>query len=142
MSLQQFFLRPVVTISPRSNITDACHQMAQNNIGCMVVQENSRLCGILTDRDIALKVAGKTKDSRQTRVGEVMTSNPACISVDKNLHDLTRFMHTNHVRRVPIVDGGNKVLGIVTLDDLIAMLSSEIFEIGKTVSETVPIGTA
>jgi CBS domain-containing protein len=142
MSLQEFCQRPVVTISPRSTIADACHQMAQNNIGCMVVQEDGKLTGILTDRDIALKVAGETKDSRQTKVGEVMTPNPMCISVDKNLHELTKFMHTNHVRRVPIVDGGNKVLGIVTLDDLIAMLSSEMFEVGKTVAETVPVGTA
>ncbi len=131
MSLQEFCQRRVVAISPRSNIADACHQMAQNNIGCMVVQENGKLCGILTDRDIALKVAGEAKDARQTKVGDVMTSNPLSISVDKNLRDLTRFMHTNHVRRVPIVDGGNKVLGIVTLDDVLTMLSGEIFEIGK-----------
>jgi len=142
MSLQEFCQRPVVAISPRSSVADACRQMAQNNIGCMVVQEDGKLTGILTDRDIALKVAGETKDSRETKVGEVMTPNPMCISVDKNLHELTRFMHSNHVRRVPIVDSGNKVLGIVTLDDLVAMLSSEMFEIGKTVSETVPMGTA
>jgi len=142
MSLQEFCQRRVVTISPRSSVADACQLMAQNNIGCMVVQEDGKLCGILTDRDIALKVAGETKDSRQTKVGEVMTPNPVAISVDKNLHELTRFMHTNHVRRVPIIDGGNKVLGIVTLDDLIAMLSDEMFEIGKTVSEPIPIGTA
>jgi CBS domain-containing protein len=116
--------------------------MAQNNIGCMVVQEDGRLRGILTDRDIALKVAGETKDSRQTKVGDVMTPNPVCISVDKNLHELTTLMHTHHVRRVPIVDGGNKVLGIVTLDDLIALLSSEMFEIGRTVGQPLPAATA
>jgi CBS domain-containing protein len=116
--------------------------MARNNVGCMVVQEDGKLCGILTDRDIALKVAGKTKDSHQTKVGEVMTSKPVSISVDRNLHDLTRLMHARHVRRVPIVDGANRVLGIVTLDDLITMLGNEMFEIGRTVSETYVIGSA
>jgi CBS domain-containing protein len=110
--------------------------MARNNIGCMVVQENGKLCGIVTDRDIALKVAGESKDSRQTRVGEVMTPNPVSISVNKGLHDLTGLMHSHHVRRVPIIDGVDKVLGIVTLDDLLSMLGNEMFELGKTVSET------
>jgi CBS domain-containing protein len=110
--------------------------MARNNIGCMVVQENGKLCGIVTDRDIALKVAGESKDSRQTRVGEVMTPNPVSISVNKGLHDLTGLMHHHHVRRVPIIDGVDKVLGIVTLDDLLSMLGNEMFELGKTVSET------
>lgn len=142
MSLEEFCRRRVVTVSPNSNIVDACQLMARNNIGCMVAEEDGRLCGILTDRDIALKVAGEAKDPRQTKIGEVMTANPVCISVDKNLHDLTSLMHTRHVRRVPIVDGSNKVLGIVTLDDLIAMLSDEMFEIGKTVSEPLHAGTA
>lgn len=142
MSLQQFCQRPVVTVSPRSNIVDACHVMAQDNIGCIVAQEDGKLCGMLTDRDIALKVAGQRKDSYQTKVGEVMTPDPVCISVNKNLHDLTTLMHAHHVRRVPIIDGADKVLGIVTLDDLIAMLGNEMFEIGMTVSETYPSGTA
>lgn len=142
MSLQEFCRRRVVTVSPKSNIVDACQLMARNNIGCMVAEEDGRLCGILTDRDIALKVAGEAKDPRQTKIDEVMTAKPVCISVDKNLHDLTSLMHTRHVRRVPIVDGSNKVLGIVTLDDLIAMLSDEMFEIGKTISEPLHAGTA
>jgi CBS domain-containing protein len=116
--------------------------MAQDNIGCIVAQEDGKLCGMLTDRDIALKVAGQRKDSYQTKVGEVMTPDPVCISVNKNLHDLTTLMHAHHVRRVPIIDGADKVLGIVTLDDLIAMLGNEMFEIGMTVSETYPSGTA
>jgi CBS domain-containing protein len=102
----------------------------------MVVQENGKLCGMLTDRDIALKVAGDSKDPRQTKVGEVMTPNPVSISVNNGLHDLTSLMHHHHVRRVPIIDGVDKVLGIVTVDDLVSMLGNEMFEIGKTVSET------
>lgn len=139
MSLHEFCRRCVVTISPRSAIVDACQAMARNSVGCIVVQEDGRLCGILTDRDVAIKVAGQGKDARQTKVGEIMTLQPICISVDKSLHELTSLMHTYHVRRVPIVDGVEKVLGIVTLDDLIALLGDEMFEIGKTVSETIPL---
>ena len=142
MSLREFCQRRVVTISPRSNIVDACRLMGGNNIGCMVVEEDGRLCGVLTDRDIALKVAGERKDPEKTKVGQVMTPDPVCISVDKDLHELTILMHAHHVRRVPIVNGFDKVLGIVTMDDLIALLSDEMSEIGKTVSDTFTVGTA
>jgi CBS domain-containing protein len=114
---------------------DACRLLEEYNIGCLVAQEGGKISGILTDRDIALKVAGERKDPERTKVGEIMSPNPVRISVEKNIHDLTTLMHTYHVRRVPIVDGGDKVMGIVTLDDLIALFGNEMWEIGKTVSE-------
>jgi len=135
MSLREFCKRPVVTISPRDTILEACRLLEARNIGCLVAQENGKVSGILTDRDIALKVTGERKDPQLTKVGEIMTQNPIRISVDKNIHDLTNLMHAHHVRRVPIVDGGDKALGIVTMDDLIALLADEMSDLGKTVSE-------
>ena len=142
MSLRKFCQRLVVTISPERSIAEACRLLEEYNIGCMVVEEDRRLCGILTDRDIALKVTGKGKDPQQTKVREVMSSDPVCISVDKSLHELTSLMHNHHVRRVPIVDGADEVLGIVTLDDLIALIGDEMSDIGGTVSEAFFMGTA
>lgn len=136
MSLDMFCKRPVVTISPESTVYEACQFLKDKNIGCVVVQEDGKLSGILTDRDIALKVAGEEKDSRRTKVRDIMTSNPARISADKGLHDLTTLMHALHVRRMPIVDGGGKAVGIVTLDDLLVLFADEMWEMGRTVSET------
>jgi CBS domain-containing protein len=89
-----------------------------------VVEQNGKLCGILTDRDIALRVAGTGKDSRTTRVKEIMTPDPIRIPADKDLPQLTALMHAYHVRRVPIVNGFDTTLGIVTLDDLVAQLGA------------------
>ena len=135
MSLREFCTWPVVSVSPRSTILDACRLLEEYNIGCLVAQEDGKISGILTDRDIALKVTGEKKDPQQTKVGEIMSRNPVRISVDKNIHELTSLMHAHHVRRVPIVDGGDKVVGIVTLDDLIALFGNEMWEISKAVSE-------
>jgi CBS domain-containing protein len=134
MSLQQFCTRSVVTISPDKPAADACRLLQEKNVGCVVATDGDQLQGILTDRDIALKVTGEKRDAQRTTVREVMHANPIRISVDKSLPDLTALMHAHHVRRVPIVNGGNKVLGIVTLDDLLLLLSEEMADIDKGVA--------
>jgi CBS domain-containing protein len=142
MSLQTFCRKPVVRISPETNITEACHLMEQNNIGCLIAEREGKLCGIVTDRDIALRVTGARRDPDKTKVKEIMTPDPIRISIDKDLHHLTAMMHTYHVRRLPIVNGFDTTLGIVTLDDLIAQLGDDMSEIGKAISEEFPEGNA
>ena len=142
MSLQEFCRKPVIEISADANITEACRLMEQNNVGCLVAEHDGKLRGIVTDRDIALKVAGAQRDPRTTKVEDIMTRDPIRISVNSDLHHLTALMHAYHVRRVPIVDGLDTTLGIVTMDDLIALLSEEMSEIGKTISEEFQRGNA
>ncbi len=135
MSLETFCRKPVVRIALDKNVTQACRLMEENNIGCLIAEENGRLCGILTDRDIALKVAGASRDPEQTKVKDIMTPDPIRISVDKDLRQLTSLMHAFHVRRVPIVNGHDTIVGIITLDDIIALLANQMSEIGKAISE-------
>jgi len=142
MSLQNYCRKPVVRISPETNITEACQLMEQNNIGCLVVERAGKLFGIITDRDIALRVTGAKREPDTTKVKDIMTPDPIRISVDKDLHHLTAMMHAYHVRRVPIVNGFDTTLGIVTLDDLIAQLGDDMSEIGKAISEEFPQGNA
>ena len=142
MSLQTYCHKPVVRISPETNITEACQLMEQNNIGCLVAEREGKLCGIVTDRDIALRVTGARRDADKTKVKDIMTPDPIRISVDKELHHLTAMMHAYHVRRVPIVNGFDTTVGIVTLDDLIAQLGDEMSEIGKAIAEEFPPGNA
>ena len=108
--------------------------MKDKNIGCLVVESHDKLCGILTDRDIAMKVTGDNRDPLTTMVEEVMTRDPVCISVD--LPDLISLMQIKQARRIPSMDSLKTVLGIVTMDDLIALLGNEISQIGKLVSKS------
>jgi CBS domain-containing protein len=133
MSLQQFCQRPVIAASPEQTIVEACRLLAENNVGCLVVIDAGKLCGIVTDRDITLKVTGERKDPQQTSVREVMTPHPARLTVDKTLRDLTTLMHMQHVRRVPIVNETNAVVGLVTLDDMLMLLSKEMTDLGQGV---------
>ena len=140
MSLQSFCCKRVVTISPERSIAEACWLMKEKNVGCLVVESQSKLCGIITDRDIALQVTGEEKDPLTTMVREIMTSDPVRISVDKDLPELVSLMHSRHVRRVPIVNDTELTLGIVTLDDLIALFGYEMSELGKAISQELAQG--
>ncbi|HEY3302711.1 MAG TPA: CBS domain-containing protein [Candidatus Binatia bacterium] len=142
MSLREFCQRKVISISPESNILEACRLMETNNIGCLVVQERGKMCGILTDRDIALKVTGESRNPQKTKAREVMSHSPVRIPVEQSLQQLTNLMRVHRVRRVPIVNGMDEVLGIVTMDDIIALLSGEMSDLGRTVGEMLPTGTA
>lgn len=135
MSLENFCRKPVVTILPEQNVAEACRVMEENNIGSLVVEHEGKLCGIITDRDIALKVAGGLRDPQKTAVKEIMTADPIRVSVDKDLRHLTSLMHAFHVRRVPIVNGHDTIVGIITLDDVVALLANEMSEIGKAISD-------
>ena len=135
MSLQRFCKRPLVTIAPEKTILEACQLLKEHNVGCLLVEEHGELCGMLTDRDIALRVTGQGRDPQLTLVGAVMTANPVRILVGSTLHELTMVMHRQHVRRVPIIDESRRPVGIVTLDDLLVLLGDEMSDLAKMVSE-------
>ncbi len=141
MSLQNFCRKPLVKVEPDSTVAQACELMERHNVGSLVVEQNGKLCGIVTDRDIALRVAGARRDAETTRVKEIMTPDPIRISAHKDLPQLTALMHAYHIRRVPIVNGFDTALGIVTLDDLVARLGTEMWQIGKAISEEFPGNT-
>ncbi len=134
MSLQRFCQRPPVTISADQNIVDACRILQEKNVGCVLIEEQGKLRGLLTDRDIALKVTAEKRDPQATKVREVMSTNLTTIPVNRTLHDLTTVMHTYHVRRVPIVDGEDKVVGLVTLDDILILLGQEMSDLSEGIS--------
>jgi CBS domain-containing protein len=142
MSLREFCQRQVISIAPENSIVEACRLMENHDIGCLVVQEKGKMCGILTDRDVALKVSGQSKDPNRTRVREVMSRSPIRIPVDKGLQELTNLMRVHRVRRVPIVDGLDEVLGIVTMDDVLQLIGGEISDLGNALAKTLPAGTA
>jgi CBS domain-containing protein len=142
MSLHEYCRKPLVKIAPETKIVEACQLMEQNNVGCLVAEREGKLCGIVTDRDIALRVTGARRDPETTTVKDIMTPDPVRISVDKDLHHLTALMHAYHVRRVPIINGFDTAVGVVTLDDLIAQLGDEMAELGKAISEEFPQGNA
>jgi len=107
-----------VTLKSSTPVLDAARAIERNNIGAVVVQDQGKVVGILTDRDLAIRVLGRGLDPQKTTVGEVMTTNVASLAPTDTQASAIRLMHARNVRRIPLVEG-ERFVGIVTLDDLL-----------------------
>jgi len=113
---------PVVTIHEKVSIFDACKLMAKNKIGSLVIVENHRPEGIITERDVINKVIALGKDPSKTTVQEVMTKGVTVVDTQATLLQITNLMRQNKYRRMVIVEG-EEVVGIITARDILAMIS-------------------
>jgi len=107
-------------ITPETSARQAARLMEDNDVGSLPVVEsdaNRRLVGVVTDRDLALRVLGRG-ESPEVQVREVMSSNVHSCRVDDSLDDIENAMARNQVRRIPIVDENNRVIGMVAQADL------------------------
>jgi CBS domain-containing protein/uncharacterized protein (DUF2267 family) len=118
MALEQFMTDRLVVQSPGTRIYDAVRAMEDNAIGAVLVHDGERLVGIVTDRDLSLKVIGDDLDAFELQLRDVMSTPVASVPATATVADIADVMIDHHVRRVPIVDGA-VILGIVTIDDLI-----------------------
>lgn len=118
MSLERYRLDRIVIQNPQTRVYDAARAMESNHIGLIVVADHGRIVGVLTDRDIALRVTSFQLDPLQTTLQDVMTENPATLPIEADEQAALELMRDRHVRRLPLVEHGT-VVGIVTLDDLL-----------------------
>src|SRR5688572_23179508 len=118
MSLDRFMRSRLVVQSPSTRIYDAVRAMEDNAIGAVLVHDGGRLVGIVTDRDLCLKVIGDDLDAFDFQLKDVMSSPVASVAAGATVADIAQVMLDRHVRRVPIVNGA-EILGVATLDDLL-----------------------
>jgi CBS domain-containing protein len=109
-----------VTIPSTAGVIEAAQAMEKSHIGDVIVlDESSELCGIVTDRDIALRVAAQGRDPAGTKLGEVCSRDIASLTPNDTVGDAVRLMTEKAIRRLPVIDEG-KPVGIVSLGDLAA----------------------
>jgi len=119
MSLEQYCNgKRVLVQNGDAKAYDVMRAAVANHVGAVLVHEQGRLAGIVTDRDLATRTMGADLDPHQTRLRDVMTPEPVTLPVDATHEQAAMLMRAYHVRRIPITDGGRAV-GIVTLDDLL-----------------------
>lgn len=106
--------------TPETTARDAARMMEENDCGSLPVVESRnsmKLQGIVTDRDLALRILGRGQNP-DTPVREAMTKNVSSVRPDSNLNEVEQLMSSQQVRRIPVVDNQDRVLGIVAQADL------------------------
>jgi CBS domain-containing protein len=133
MLLQDLFRdrKAVITVSPDDTVAQATRKMKEEDVGAVVVIEDEKVVGILTDRDVALTTV-LDDASGDSPVRDVMTKKVETIWGDQGVFNATQYFANCKVRRLPVVEKRtNRLLGLVTVDDLFAFLSRELFNVSK-----------
>jgi CBS domain-containing protein len=115
-------IREIMTADPRTletgaTVAQAAREMRDGDVGSVVVVENGAVAGIVTDRDIAVRVVAEGLDPDATRVSEVATMAPVTLTVDQSVDDAIRLVREQNVRRIIVLQDG-RAAGIVSLGDL------------------------
>jgi CBS domain-containing protein len=126
------FTRKPITVAPSDTLAKAARLMQEHHIGAVVVAEQYRPTGIITDRDIALAVCVHGA-APKAKVASAMTAPVATIHEDEGVLDATQKMMDQHVRRLPIVDENEHLVGLVSIDDLLPLVSRELSNMVGTI---------
>lgn len=116
-SLEQIMTRNVATVSPQQSVADAAQIMSQYNVGSVPVVQNGQCVGIITDRDISLRVTAKGMDASTTKVETVMSKDIITGTPQMDVHEAANILAQHQIRRLPVVEN-NRLTGIVSLGDL------------------------
>ncbi len=124
MKIEDITMRPPVTASPATTVSEAARLMAANAVGSLIITEGDHLVGIVTDRDLVLRVLARNL-AADTRVDDVMSMNVIALDAGADVRDALRAFSVHAVRRLPIVDQG-RVAGLLSLDDLVVVLTNQL----------------
>jgi CBS domain-containing protein len=118
-------------IGENDTILDAAKRLAELDVGAMpICGEDDRLKGMLTDRDIVVKVLAEGRDPASTRAGDLGQGKPVTIGADDSVHEALATMKEHKVRRLPVIDG-HKLIGMISQADLAKNVDEE--EVGELV---------
>ena len=132
MSVGRICSREVHLADPNESAAMAAMRMRNQQVGTLVVlDDQKRPIGILTDRDLTVRVMAAGKDPHAATVGEVMTRSPKSVRDDAPIEDALTQMSELGVRRMLVVDEERRLAGIVSLDDVLSLLGEEISRIGR-----------
>ncbi len=136
MSLKAFMTKDITALPATATVLDAAKFMTDMNVGSVIVTDDKDSpSGLITDRDVVSRVLAQGKDSKSTKIGEIMISPVVTISEDKDIIDATQIMSAHGIRRLPVTGSNGKLEGVVSLDDVLVVLGKEMQNIATTLKK-------
>jgi CBS domain-containing protein len=133
--LGNIFNRDLVAVAPGASLLEVAKLMAKKDVGCVLVVENHKPCGLVTDRDIILHCVALGHNSGTCKVDEVMSTGLKWVKETDGIFDCVRAMRAAKVRRLPVVDEKGHAIGVVSFGDILAVLGTELFDL---IEKTTP----
>ncbi len=139
MTVQRICTCEVDTARPDESVQTAAQRMHDRNVGTLVVVDGeSHPIGIITDRDLTVRVLAAGADPYTTKVGDVMTASPRAIPQTTPIEDALATMRSTTCRRLPVVDAKGRLFGLLTLDDVLSLLAEEFSHISRLLNAESP----
>ena len=112
------------SVKPDDTVFDAVQQMADREVGSLLVMDGEKLVGIVTERDYARKVILEGKSSKKSAVSEVMTRKVLCVTPERTVDECMALMTDKRARHLPVLDH-KRVVGVVSIGDLVKAMIAE-----------------
>lgn len=127
--------RGVRTLSPSDSISRAAQAMDELNVGVIPVCDGDQLVGMVTDRDIVVRGVAQECDLKTTKLADVMSTNVRCATEDQNIDEILGQMGDSQIRRMPVVDGNKRLVGIVSLGDIADKDKGDEMDVASSLAE-------
>ena len=111
--------KPIATVDPDSTVLHALEIMAENDVGALLVLDGERLAGVFSERDYARKVILQGKSSKELKVREIMTDKVFYVTPETSIEQCMAIMTDKHIRHLPVLENGEKVLGVISIGDVV-----------------------
>jgi len=116
--------RQIISVRPDDTVLEAIRVMAEKNIGAVVVMQDDKLCGIMSERDYARKVIVKGRASDQTPVSDIMTVEVITTTDSETVNNCMELMTEKKMRHLPVIDEG-RVVGMISIGDLVQAIIAD-----------------
>jgi CBS domain-containing protein len=114
-TIRDIMTKEVETVSPETTIKDGATLMKSRDIGSLPVVEGRKVSGVITDRDITIRVVAEGRDPGSTKVGEIMSREVVSVREDSDLKEAERLMHDRQLRRLPVVNAAGELVGYLAM---------------------------
>ena len=119
----------VISTDPQAKVSHVAQLMSDHDVGCVLVVENGKPKGLVTDRDIVLRCVAKNMDPQHSFVAQIMTRSLATVRDTAGIFDCIERMKEEKVRRIPVVNEKGEAVGILSFGDLMSLLGKEMSEV-------------
>lgn len=130
----------IIKITHNSSVTKLAEMMKESHVGCVLVVEkidSSLPIGLVTDRDIVIKVVANNIDPETITVENIMTRQVKYLNYKAEIHEAIQLMKDEGIRRLPLVDDSGSLVGIVTVDDLIHEFSEDLEDLSEIIEKEI-----